>query len=275
MDMRIAVILPAAGSATRYAAAGGLRHKIDEDLGGKIVLQRAIELFTRFEPDDATIASIIVAGPHDDAAFADFKARHADRLGLLGATLCKGGATHRWETVRAALAHVPADCTHIAVHDAVRPCASEAMLARVFRAAAKHAAVIPAVESPDTLKRTRTDDSAIEEPDPLAAILGAAKPEPRRTVTETLDRAGVVLVQTPQVFRADVLRAAYAQTDLSGTDDAQVVERFFASRGKGEAVVVVEGDARNIKITRPADLELARAILGVRAAEERSAMRKF
>src|SRR6185436_8811812 len=116
--MRIAVIIPAAGVSSRYIETGGLRSKLDEDLGGKPVIQRTVELFTKH--DD--VGQIIVAGPADPAAFAEFKDRHNDRLGLLGAKLVVGGVTHRYETVRAALAEVPEDCTHIAVHDAARPC---------------------------------------------------------------------------------------------------------------------------------------------------------
>src|SRR5215471_1099273 len=116
--MRIAVIIPAAGASSRYLATGGLRSKLDEDLGGKPVLQRTVELFTKH--DD--VGQIVVAGPADDASFEEFRQRHGDRLGLHGAKLVKGGVTHRYETVKAALAEVADDCTHIAVHDAARPC---------------------------------------------------------------------------------------------------------------------------------------------------------
>lgn len=274
--MRIAVIIPAAGFAKRYTDAGGLRHKIDEDLGGKVVLQRAVELFTKFEPEDAVISTIIVAGPHDPAALKDFKTQHADRLGLLGATICPGGATHRWETVKAALAEVPGDITHVAVHDAVRPCTPHDLLDRVFRAARKHPAVIPGVPVSDTLKRTIEVQGPPPEVDPLAAILGApAKAGPRLEVAETIDRTGVIAVQTPQVFEATLLRDAYAQADLSSTDDAGLVERLWRSRGEQSRVLVVEGDTRNLKITRPADLTIARAILGVRGPEDKPAHLRF
>lgn len=274
--MRIAVIIPAAGFARRYTEAGGLRHKIDEDLGGKVVLQRTVELFTKFEPEDAVIATIIVAGPHDEAALKEFKNQHADRLGLLGAKICRGGATHRWETVKAALSEVPADTTHIAIHDAVRPCASNELLDRVFRAARKNAAVIPALEVTDTLKRVVEVEGVAEERDPLAAILGAApKAGPRREVAETVPRAGLVAVQTPQVFEAKLLRDAYAQAELSSTDDAGLVERLWKSRGEKTRVLVVEGDQRNIKITHPADLSIARAILGFRGPEDKPAHKRF
>jgi 2-C-methyl-D-erythritol 4-phosphate cytidylyltransferase len=88
-------------------------------------------------------------------------------------------------------------------------------------------------------------------------------------VKETPDRAGLMLVQTPQVFEVGLLRRAYGQSDLSSTDDATLVERL------GERVVVVDGEARNIKITRPADIDLARAILGVKAPEGRASHKRF
>lgn len=276
--MRIAVIIPAAGSGTRYAQSGGLRSKLDEDLGGKPVLQRTVEVFTKFDAPDATVAAIIVAGPHDPEAFAEFKERHGDRLGLLGAVLCRGGATHRWETVQAALALVPADCTHIAVHDAARPCFGPELLDRVFRAAGRHHAAIPAVEVVDSLKRVVQTDEALDEPDAAAAILGLSPADgPRlRYVGGQVDRAGLVMVQTPQVFSREVLLAAYEDGNIAAaskagpiTDDAGLVERL------GRRVVVVEGDSRNIKITRAADLDLARQIMGVRAPEGRPAHKRF
>jgi 2-C-methyl-D-erythritol 4-phosphate cytidylyltransferase len=265
--MRLAVIIPAAGASSRYAADGGLRHKLDEDLGGKSVLQRTVELFTKHD----LVGAIIVAGPHDDEAFNEFRDRHADRLGLLGAVLCRGGQTHRWETVKAALAHVPADCTHIAVHDAARPCASAELLDRVFNAVGKHRAVVPAVEVSDTLKKVRDTGEVMGVDDDVSAILGetAASRRPKRVVEATVSRVGVVFVQTPQAFEADLLRRAYAQSDLWGTDDAGLVERL------GETVVVVEGDPRNIKITRPPDVAFARAVLGLKEAEGRAAHKRF
>jgi 2-C-methyl-D-erythritol 4-phosphate cytidylyltransferase len=266
--MDIAVIIAAGGSSTRYAAAGGVRHKLDEDLGGKPVLQRAVEVFSKH--DD--VKTIVIAGPHDEEEFSDFRRRHGDRLGLLGATLVRGGKTHRWESVAAGLAAVPASATHIAVHDAARPCLDPATLDRILDWARQHAAVVPGVAVADTVKKTREiDEPALRDDDPVAAILGASatSAEKLRVVAETVDRAGLVLIQTPQVFDAGLLRRAYAQKDLTSTDDAALVERL------GERVAVCPGDARNIKITTPADLALTRAILNVKGPEDRTALRKF
>lgn len=261
--MRLFVILPAAGASTRYTASGGLRSKIDEDLGGRPVLQRTVELFTNHD----AVAGVIVAGPADD--YDGFLLRHGDKLGLLGVKVCKGGQSHRWETVRNALALVPADATHVAIHDAARPCASPELIERLFAAALKHPAVIPAIDVPDTIKRVAPAEAQQKEIDPLDAILGGGSRTRVRVVEETVSRERLVLVQTPQVFDAGLLRRAYQQVDLTSTDDASLIERL------GEPVAVIEGDPRNIKITRPADLELARRILGLKGSDSRPVHKRF
>lgn len=265
--MRIAVIIPAAGRSTRFQSPHneGVRSKLDEDLGGKSVLQRTVELFhTRDE-----VAAVIVAGPADPEAFAEFKLRHGDRLALFGATLCPGGAMSRTESVAAALAEVPEACTHIAVHDAARPCTPPDLIDRVFDAASKHGAVIPAIPVEDTLKRVGQAIEDAGDDDPVAAILGTgARRPPLSPVEATVERAGLVLVQTPQVFEAGLLRRAYAGS-RTATDDAALVEAL------GEVVLVVEGDRTNIKITRPGDVELARAILGLSGPRGRPTHKRF
>ncbi|MFI4897327.1 MAG: 2-C-methyl-D-erythritol 4-phosphate cytidylyltransferase, partial [Phycisphaerales bacterium JB059] len=148
--MNICVIIPAAGASRRFNESGGAsvlapRNKLDEDLGGRPVLQRTVELFTK----DHRVSSVIVAGPHDEAAFGEFKLRHADRLTMLGASLVRGGEHHRYETVAAALAHVPENASHVAIHDAARPAASPELIDRVFETASRHDAVIPAVPVSD------------------------------------------------------------------------------------------------------------------------------
>ena len=266
---RIAVIICAAGRSLRFAGGADLltdaRSKLDEDLGGRPVLQRAVELFTT-EP---RVTSIVVAGPHDDERYDAFMLRHGDRLGLLGATPCRGGAEHRYETVAAALEHVPGDATHIAVHDAARPVTSPQLIERLLDAAEHHPAVVPGTPVADTLKRVgpaRDDDAG----DPLAAILGDAEAKPTvQPITETVDRSDLVSVQTPQVFRADLLRRAYQQADSSSTDDAQLVERL------GEEVLVVPGDRMNIKITEQDDIRLARIIGKFPPPKDRPSLHKF
>ncbi len=263
--MNVAVIIAAAGKSERF----GPSQKLDQDVGGRPLVLRTVELFTKIDE----VRSIIVAAGPDE--FDEFKSKYGPSLGFHGASVVAGGREARWETVRNALAAVPTDCTHIAVHDAARPAASPAMLSRLFEAAQTLAAVVPAVRITATVKRVddRAVDVAAEGDDALAAsILGdAGRPSiEARPIRETVDRDGLVEVQTPQIFEAGLLRRAYAQDSLDGaTDDASLVERL------GETVHAVEGDVRNIKVTTPEDLKLVRAILGVKAPAERPAHKRF
>lgn len=145
--------------------------------------------------------------------------------------IVEGGDT-RTESVRAGLAVVPDGADVIVVHDAARPLASPDLFRAVIRALRTGAdGAVPGLPVADTLKRV--DDGA---------------------VVETLDRSGLVAVQTPQAFVASALRAAHAASG-DATDDAALVERM------GGRVVVVDGDPRNLKITRPSDLVTAEAYL--------------
>ena len=149
-----------------------------------------------------------------------------------------GGAT-RSASVRAGLAAVPPEATVICVHDAARPLADVKLFRRVVAAVEAGAdGAVPGVALGDTVKLV--DDAGV--------------------VVATPPRERLRAVQTPQAFRADVLRAAHAAGG-EGTDDAELVERA------GGRVVVVEGDPTNRKITRPDDLDWARAVVTGRAAE--------
>ncbi len=269
--MKVAVILCAAGASTRYAGGqdilGGDRSKLDEDLGGRPVLQRAVELFCHRDE----VGAVLVAGPHDEDAFAAFSLRHADRLSMLGAELVRGGRSHRAETVARALEHVPADATHVAVHDAARCITPPDLIDRLFAAASNHPAVIPGIDVADTIKRVDPEGVDEGDIDPLAAILGAAGSGPRpRAIVETVDRANLVAVQTPQVFETALLRRAYAQPGFeTATDDAALIERL------GERVLVVQGDPANMKLTRQQDLRVIRALGGFKPPSDRPTHKKF
>ena len=142
-----------------------------------------------------------------------------------------GGAS-RAESVRAGLGAVPANTEIVVVHDAARPLASAALFAAVLDAVRDGAdAAVPGVPVADTIKRVEHD-----------------------RVTETLARDGLVAVQTPQAFRADVLRAAHAPAG-DATDDAALVE------AAGGTVVVVPGEATNLKLTTEDDLAVVAALL--------------
>jgi 2-C-methyl-D-erythritol 4-phosphate cytidylyltransferase len=141
-----------------------------------------------------------------------------------------GGAT-RSESVRAALAEVPEEATVVLVHDAARPLVVDEVIERVIKALGDGwDGAVPVLPVSDTVKRVEGE-----------------------SVTETLDREGLVTAQTPQAFVASVLRDAFAtlqQTVTQSTDCASLVE------AKGGRVRAVDGDPRLLKVTTPADLEL-------------------
>lgn len=145
-----------------------------------------------------------------------------------------GGAT-RSASVRAGLAEVPDDCDIVCIHDAARPLASPDLYRDVISAIVDDVDVdgaVPGVPVSDTIKLV--DDQGV--------------------VTSTPDRASLVAVQTPQAFRADVLRRAHA-AGADGTDDASLVELV------GGRVVVVAGDPVNRKVTHVEDLEWVRSAI--------------
>ena len=157
-----------------------------------------------------------------------------DRLGpSYGADLVVAGGASRAASVRAGLGVVPDTARIIVVHDGARPLATSALFrAVVAEVEAGAAGAIPVVAVADTLKVVADD-----------------------VVVETVSRQGVVGVQTPQAFRADVLRHAHREAP-EATDDAGLVE------ATGATVRVVAGDPRNLKVTTPADLELLSALVG-------------
>ncbi|MFZ9691365.1 MAG: IspD/TarI family cytidylyltransferase [Phycisphaerales bacterium] len=263
--MRICVIIPAAGASRRF----GLGDKLGQDLGGRALLLRTVELFTKRDE----VSSIVVAAPPDEDDFEQFRERYGAPLSFHGVRIVPGGRIERWETVKLALEAVPEDATHIAVHDAARPAASDELIDRVFEAAKVHAAVIPGLAVTSTVKRVSEETVAAAEDDALAsAILGDAGSEAvsARIVESTMPRDRLVLAQTPQVFEASLLKRGYSSIDPSGTtDDASVIERL------GERVMVVDGDPRNIKVTTPDDLAMVRSILGAKPPAERPVHKRF
>ena len=152
----------------------------------------------------------------------------------IGADVVVAGGRSRAESVRAGLAAVPEEAAIIVVHDAARPLAGAPLFAAVVEAVRAGGAdgAIPVLPVVDTLKRTSDG-----------------------TVRSTVDRDGLVAVQTPQAFVASTLRAAH-RTAGQATDDAALLERL------GATVCTVSGDPRNVKLTRPEDLEVAEALIG-------------
>jgi 2-C-methyl-D-erythritol 4-phosphate cytidylyltransferase len=143
-----------------------------------------------------------------------------------------GGAT-RAESVRLALAEVPDDALVVLVHDAVRPLVTDAVLERVLAPLGEGwDGAVPGLPLADTVKRVERD-----------------------AIVETVDREGLVGVQTPQAFRVDRLRAAYARDLAGATDCASLVEAL------GGRIRVVPGDPKLVKVTTRADLELVESWL--------------
>ena len=194
------------------------RPKQYEQLGDVRVIDRSVAIAA------SVSEGVVVVVPADDVA------GEATRSG--GHTVVAGGDS-RSASVRAGLAAVDAAADVVCVHDAARPLASAALYHAVIDAVVDGAdGAVPGVAVTDTIKLLRDD----------------------RSVESTPPRDRLVAVQTPQAFRAAVLRAAHA-SGLEGTDDASLVE------ATGGRVVVVRGDTDNRKITRPDDLEWARALV--------------
>jgi 2-C-methyl-D-erythritol 4-phosphate cytidylyltransferase len=226
---KFAVILPAAGKSSRFH---DKEKKPFANLDGRAVWLRTAELFIT-RPD--VVQCIIVVSPADQETF---RRRYGANLAFMNVQIADGGA-ERFESVANALSLVKDEAEFIAIHDAVRPCVTEALIGAVFASAKEKGAALLAVPVTDTIKQ----------------VTGQLQ------VQKTAPRQGLWLAQTPQVFRRDWLTEAYAQRTKFGnniTDDAQLVE------AAGHPVFVVEGSTSNIKITTRGDLALADAILKAR-----------
>ncbi|HEY0408276.1 MAG TPA: 2-C-methyl-D-erythritol 4-phosphate cytidylyltransferase [Pyrinomonadaceae bacterium] len=223
--MNIAIIA-AAGQGTRL---GGKRAKQFLELNGVPVI---IHTLRRFE-QCADVDEIIVVLPAADVSgFLTL----AGQYGLRKLARVVAGGQTRAESVWRGLQSVRAATAGIiAVHDGVRPFVTQYEISRAIAAAQAHGAAILAAPAVDTIKEVENGE-----------------------VLRTLSRSGLRRALTPQCFRYALLRAAYERArDLGAdlTDDSSLVEQL------GAAVAIVEGDARNIKITRPEDLAFAEILL--------------
>ncbi|HEU0287357.1 MAG TPA: 2-C-methyl-D-erythritol 4-phosphate cytidylyltransferase [Nocardioidaceae bacterium] len=221
--MSTAAIVPAAGSGVRL---GADRPKALVSLAGEPLVVHALRALR----DSEVVDRVVVAAPPDrvDELTAMLPAAWSG-----WATVIAGG-TVRQASVAAGLESLSGDHELVLVHDAARALVPPAVVIRVVDALRAGApAVIPVVPVSDTVKRVRDG-----------------------RVLETVDRASLYAVQTPQGFRRDVLAEAHANaTETAATDDAGLVER------SGGEVCVVDGDAEAFKITAPLDLALAEAVL--------------
>lgn len=231
--MNVSVILPAAGLGTRMSKAPpektGTSRKQFMLLEGAPILVHTIRKFDGC----AAVTEIVVALRADDI---EWVSELVSRERLSKPVRYVEGGDSRQESVRNALAALPAGTDLVAVHDAVRPFIDIALIEKVVQVAADTGAAILGIVPVDTVKRVHKDK-----------------------VRATLTREHLVLTQTPQVFRFELLKQAFdraAADGFTGTDEASLVERLEAVE-----VSVVQGSDRNIKITKPGDMDLARLFL--------------
>lgn len=201
-------------------------------LGGKTILQLSIERILEADPD----IRIVLALPAD---YREYWLRECSKQGFeIRQSIVDGGIT-RFHSVKNALEKVPDDAI-VAVHDAVRPFVSASLVRACFEAAELSGAAIPVIPVTDTLKVLRAGANGSLEDVPGASA----------------DRSRMFGAQTPQVFDAGILKAAYSLAyDPAYTDDASVVAAY------GKTIKYIPGEKYNIKLTTPEDMEIARKLL--------------
>src|SRR5271154_4289095 len=228
--MRVSVILPAAGPGTRRGGEkSGISRKQFMLLEGAPILIHTIRKFLR----SPSVGEIVVALRPEDLDWARglVHQEHPTRP----VRFVEGGDS-RQQSVENALATLDPDTELVAVHDAVRPFIDSDLVEKVIAEAALTGAAIVGIVPGDTVKRIH-----------------------KNKIRATLPREHLVLAQTPQVFRFDLLKKAFQfarEDDFTGTDESSLVER-----PEQVEVSVVQGSDRNIKITKPTDMELARLFL--------------
>jgi 2-C-methyl-D-erythritol 4-phosphate cytidylyltransferase len=223
--MKVAAIIAAAGAGRRMKAD---RPKQLLVLDGTPILVYTLRKFA----DCAVVDHIIVAVPHESVAEIEAMVSAA---GFSKPVIVVEGGERRQDSVWIAMQQLQPETTIVAVHDAVRPFVTVAEIESAVAEANNRGAAILAIPIVDTVKQVERDQ-----------------------VELTVTREHLVLAQTPQVFRTDVLRQAFDRArkdEYYGTDESSLVERI------GFPVSIVRGSERNIKITRPSDLTVARVFL--------------
>jgi 2-C-methyl-D-erythritol 4-phosphate cytidylyltransferase len=229
---RIAAILPAAGMGTRM---GSDTPKQFLELEGVPLVVLSLRRIASCE----LITDILVATRADEIRHLEERIREENFKQKV--RVVRGGDS-RQESVALALEHVPSGTEIVLVHDAVRPFVTREQIVRVIEEARRCQAAILGIPAMDTVKEVKR----------------ASLPEDVALITATIPRERVVLAQTPQVFKTELLKEAFARAKADGitaSDEAGLVERL------GHDVHVVLGSERNIKITKPADMDLARFYL--------------
>ena len=229
--MNVSVIIPAAGLGTRMGReTAGVSRKQFMLLDGAPILVHTIRKFCQAP----SVTEIVVALRADDQEWG--RQMLAEEQFPKPVRLVEGGDS-RQESVENALAQVAGTAEHlVAVHDAVRPFVSPELIEKVIAEAAEKGAAILGVVPVDTVKRVR-----------------------QHSIRATLPREHLALAQTPQVFRYALLKQAFEsarEAGFIGTDESSLVERL-----ETVDVSVVQGSDRNIKITKPGDMDLARLFL--------------
>ena len=233
--MKVIVIIPAAGLGTRMSPGGkkGVASKQFAEINGTPIIIHTLRTFA----GNSQVSHIVIALRKNEM---ERFSNQLEKEKLSAKVEIVEGGEHRQESVAHALAKLNADENDIVlVHDAVRPFVDDEIISSVVREAQKHGAAIAGLPAVDTIKQVdRTSEGAI--------------------ITSTIPRERVVQAQTPQGFRYSLIKKAFDSAlgdGFVGTDEASLVERM------GENVYVVMGSPRNIKITTPADLELAEFLL--------------
>ena len=194
-------------------------------LGGMPVVARTINTFAEALPG----AEIVVVLPKDDIAM---WRNLAARFDVAVHRTVAGGA-ERFHSVKCGLDALSSEVEYVAVHDGVRAMVSKKLIIRTLLDAEEHGATVPVIDVVDSYRRVTREGS------------------------EIVPRSELRIVQTPQVFRASLLREAYEQPfSASFTDDASVVERL------GHKISLVEGERTNLKLTTPDDMSWAEWWLG-------------
>ena len=228
----IAAILPAAGLGTRM---GHETPKQFMELDGVPI----VILSLRRIASCPLITHIVVATRGEEVERLDARIRQEKFKQAV--RVVKGGDS-RQSSVSLALKHIPEDTELVVVHDAVRPFVTVEQITRVIEEARRCKAAILAIPAMDTVKEVKR----------------ASLPEDVALITATIPRERVVLAQTPQVFETHLLKEAFAGAEEDGvnaSDEAGLIEKL------GHEVHVVLGSERNIKITKPSDMDLARFYL--------------
>jgi 2-C-methyl-D-erythritol 4-phosphate cytidylyltransferase len=228
----IAAILPAAGLGTRM---GSEIPKQFLELDGVPLVIFTLRRLARCE----AITEFLISTRAEEAQ--TLEERLAKERLRPPVRVVKGGET-RQQSVANALSQVSAGIELVLVHDAVRPLVTREQLDRVIAEARSRGAAILGVPAVDTVKEVRR----------------SSLPEDVALISATIPRERIVLAQTPQVFSLALLKEAFVRAEQDGftaSDEAALVERL------GKGVYVVQGSERNIKVTRPADMDLVRFYL--------------